>query len=126
MIMLVSHIRQQTSLLHLYEREDIICAHLWNQWIDFNKTFRDYIVITIMNRKIKQWPLIIAPISTKQTTTSLPKSLKTKKTMTYEMEIQVLAWDRHKNYHVNQFNRIPTIHSWLLYLQWQSAWNRFH
>ena len=52
-------------------------------------------------RKFKQWwsTIIIPPISlsTKWSTTSCLKHLKTKRPWHMTLEIQVLSWDRHKN-----------------------------
>jgi len=49
-----------------------------------------------MTRKFKRWSTIPS-ISTKQTTISQSKSLKTKKDHWHmSLEIQVMAWDRQK------------------------------
>ena len=87
------------------------CLFLLNVWIKYNMATSRYITFgwlcsvsdysnlscslqIVMKRKFKQWSSTISSISTKWTITS---HFKHKKTTTYmALEIQDLAWDRHK------------------------------
>ena len=75
------------------------------QEVSWKHAFIDHVIILSMfsmKRNFKHLWSIIPPISTKRTITSQLVSLNTKRTRHMMLEIQFLAWDRHKD--VREFN----------------------